>query len=142
LTIRTSIIGRELNRASGLLEWFIANRGGHVDGWANAIFSGFPTLHLSRIIAEIITKHQNLSGLYHVSSESISKYTLLSLINNAFKLNIDIIASPEPRDDKSLDSTRFRKATGFTPQPWGKMISEMAEDAIAYTKWRQDDFPR
>jgi dTDP-4-dehydrorhamnose reductase len=136
ITIRTSIIGRELHSANGLLEWFISKHDTQVEGWANAIFSGFPTIHLSRIIAEIITKHPDLSGLYNISTEPISKYTLLSLINKAFGLNIEIKANPVPWEDKSLDSTRFRKATGFSPLPWGKMITELAEDAAAYSKWR------
>jgi dTDP-4-dehydrorhamnose reductase len=136
LTIRTSIIGRELHSANGLLEWFISKRGSQVEGWANAIFSGFPTLHLSRIIADIIAKHPNLSGLYNISTEPISKYTLLTLINNAFGLNIEIKDSPVPREDRSLDSTRFRKETGFDPLPWGIMIKELAEDAATYLKWR------
>jgi dTDP-4-dehydrorhamnose reductase len=136
LTLRTSIIGRELHSTNGLLEWFIANRGGQVGGWTNAIFSGFPTLHLSRIIADIITNHQDLTGLYHVSSEPINKFELLALINSAFGLNIVVNKSPEPREDKSLDSTRFRKATGFTPQPWESMVKELAEDAATYAKWR------
>lgn len=46
LTIRTSIIGRELASTNGLLEWFLSNEGGTVDGFTNAIFSGFPTLNL------------------------------------------------------------------------------------------------
>jgi dTDP-4-dehydrorhamnose reductase len=136
LTLRTSIIGRELNSSNGLLEWFISNRGGTVQGWSNAIFSGFPTLHLSRIIADVITNHPDLSGLYNVSAESISKYTLLSLINKALGLNIVLNVSPEPREDRSLDSTKFRKATGFAPLPWNNMIKELAEDAEPYAKWR------
>jgi len=136
LTIRTSIIGRELHTTNGLLEWLIANRGKEVNGWANAIFSGFPTLHLSRIIADIIDKHPDLEGLYNVSAEPISKYTLLTLINNTFGLNVTIKAVDEPREDRSLDSTRFRKATGFTPLPWQPMIKEMAADAELYSKWR------
>lgn len=136
LTIRTSIIGRELSTSNGLLEWFISQKGGKVTGWTNAIFSGFPTLHISRIIGDIIQNHEDLSGLYHVSSEPISKYKLLTLINDAFKLNIVINESPEPREDKSLDSTKFRKATGFTPQPWEQMVNELTEDAALYSKWR------
>lgn len=136
LTLRTSIIGRELNSSYGLLEWLISNRGGQVQGWTNAIFSGFPTLHLSRIIADVITNHPDLSGLFNVSSEPITKYDLLSLINNALGLNIVIKESPEPKEDKSLDSTKFRKATGFTPLPWGTMVKELAEDAVPYSKWR------
>jgi dTDP-4-dehydrorhamnose reductase len=136
LTLRTSIIGRELNSANGLLEWLISNKGGKVNGWANAIWSGFPTLHLSRIIADIIEKHPDLSGLYNVSTEPINKYTLLVLINKAFKLNIEITAVPEPKEDRSLDSAKFRKVTGFAPLPWQQMIQELAEDSAPYTKWR------
>ncbi len=136
LTLRTSIIGRELTSSNGLLEWFIGNRGGRVQGWTNAIFSGFPTLHFSRIIADILTNHPDLSGLYHVSSEPLSKHALLSLINKAFGLNIVIKESPEPREDRSLDSTKFRKETGFTPPPWDTMVKELAEDAVPYSKWR------
>jgi dTDP-4-dehydrorhamnose reductase len=136
LTLRTSIIGRELDNGNGLLEWLISNKGGKVNGWANAIWSGFPTLHLSRIIADIMENHPGLSGLYNVSTEPINKYTLLVLINNAFNLNIEITAVPEPKEDQSLDSTKFRKATGFAPLPWQQMIKELAEDSAPYTKWR------
>jgi len=142
LTIRTSIIGRELAGTNGLLEWFLANRGGKVQGYTNAIFSGFPTLHLSRIIADIIMKHQGLNGIYHVASEPISKFNLLTLINNAFGLNIEIEEYPDYRIDRSLDGTLFRKETGFAPLPWQQMVEELAVDAKPYVNWRQDDFPR
>ena len=39
LTIRTSIIGRELNTRNGLFEWFLTNTDGAVKGYTNAIFS-------------------------------------------------------------------------------------------------------
>jgi len=130
LTIRTSLIGRELTSTNSLLEWFLSNRGGRVDGFSNAIFNGFPTLHLSRIIAEIIANHQNLSGLYHISSEPISKFKLLTLINRAMKLNIEVNEYPDYHCDRSLDSTRYRKKTGFTPPSWEKMVDELTQDAV------------
>jgi len=136
LTIRTSLIGRELESANNLVEWFLANQGGKVQGYSNAIFSGFPTLHLSRIIADIIMHHRNLSGVYHVSSEAISKFDLLTLINRAMGLNIEIEEYPDFHCDRSLDSTLYRKATGFIPPSWEKMVNELAEDAEQYLKWR------
>jgi len=136
LTIRTSFIGRELASTNGLLEWFLSNRGGSVDGFSNVIFSGFPTLHLAGIIGDIIRNHQNLSGLYHLSSEPISKFKLLTLIKKAMKLNIEIEEYPDFHCDRSLDSTRYRKATGFTPPSWEKMVDELAQDAVQYLKWR------
>ncbi len=136
LTIRTSFIGRELSGANGLLEWFLANKGGKVEGYTNAIFSGFPTLHLAGIIADVIANHKNLSGLYHVSSEPISKYKLLTLINQAMRLNIDVKEYPDFHCDRSLDATRYRQATGFRPPAWEQMLEEMARDAAQYLKWR------
>lgn len=136
VTIRTSFIGRELADGNGLLEWFLTNQRGKVDGFTQAIFSGFPTLHLSRIIADIIIKHQDLTGLYHISSAPISKFQLLNLIKKAMKLNIDINESPDFRSDRSLDATRYRQATGFTPPSWEAMVAELAQDARQYLKWR------
>ena len=136
LTIRTSIIGRELASTNGLLEWFLTNQGGRVEGFTNAIFSGFPSLHLSKIIGDIIANHQNLNGIYHISSEPISKFKLLTLIKKAMGLNIDIKEYPDYHIDRSLDSTLYRKETGFTPPSWEKMVEELAEDAVPYLKWR------
>jgi len=136
LTLRTSLIGREMASSNNLIEWFIANRGGKVQGYSNAIFSGFPTLHLSGIIANVIASHPNLSGTYHVSSEPISKFKLLTLINRAMGLNIEIEEYPDFRCDRSLDSTRYRKETGFTPPSWEIMVDELARDAEQYLKWR------
>lgn len=129
LTLRTSMIGRELGHQRGLLEWFIANRGGTVNGYTNVIFSGFPTLHLSRIIGDILQHRPTLTGRYHVSAEPISKYRLLSLINTAMRLNININEYPDEVCDRSLDSGRFRRETQFTPVSWETMVVEMAKDA-------------
>ncbi len=136
LTIRTSIIGRELAGANGLLEWFLANRRGKVQGYTNAIFSGFPTVHLSKIIADIIKKNQNLNGIYHIASEPISKFNLLTLINNAFGLNIEIKEYPDEHVDRSLNGALFQKETGFTPLRWKQMIVELDIDVKPYSKWR------
>ena len=136
LTIRTSFIGRELASSYGLLEWFLSNRGGKVPGFTNAIFSGFPSLHLSRIIADVIMSQQSLSGLYHISSEPISKFKLLTLINKAMRLNIEIEEYPGFHCDRSLDSSRYRQETGFTAPSWEQMIDELAQDAVQYLKWR------
>ncbi|MFC1900302.1 dTDP-4-dehydrorhamnose reductase family protein [Chloroflexota bacterium] len=136
LTIRTSIIGRELVSSNGLVEWFLSNRGGEVQGYTNAIFSGFPTLHLSRIIADIIENHGQLSGIYHVSSEPISKFELINLINRVMGLNIKVKEYPDYYVDRSLDSSLYREKTGFAPPSWEQMVEELASDATQYVNWR------
>lgn len=128
LTIRTSIIGRELSRKQGLLEWFLSQRGRSVKGFRHAIFSGFTTAEMSRIIEKMLTAHPRASGLYHVSAEPISKYELLRKINEAFGLNITVVPEDEPRCDRSLDSTRFRREFGYHSPAWDAMVSELAKE--------------
>jgi dTDP-4-dehydrorhamnose reductase len=60
LTLRTSMIGRELERSDGLLEWFLSQNGKTVRGFTRAIFSGFTTNALANIIAQIVTSHPGL----------------------------------------------------------------------------------
>lgn len=136
LTIRTSIIGRELNTRNGLVEWFLGCRGQKVKGYVNAIFSGFPTVILARILADLIAKHEDLSGIYHVSSEPINKYKLLCLFRDVYRVPVEIEPFSDLHCDRSLDSSRFRGATGFSPLSWTEMVQEMASDPTPYEKWR------
>jgi len=132
LTIRTSIIGRELTSFTGLLEWFLSNRNGSVQGYTNAFFSGFSTLALSNIIGELLENHPNLSGLYHVSTERISKYDLLCQIRKSYGLKTEIKSAGEFQIDRSLDSTKFRQKTGIIIPLWSDIITEMAMDSAPY----------
>lgn len=137
LTIRTSLIGRELSTTNGLVEWFLSNQGGKVNGFSNVIFSGFPTLHFARVITDIIMDQQNLSGVYHISSIPISKFKLLTLIRERIGLDVEIEEYPDFYCDRSLDSTSYRDKTGFKPPSWEQMIDEFAEDARQYQQWRK-----
>jgi dTDP-4-dehydrorhamnose reductase len=136
LTIRTSIIGRELQSDHGLIEWFIKHRGGFVKGYSKAVFSGFPTLVLADILVDIISEHRKLSGVFHVSSEPINKFELLTKVNTRMGLNIEVIEDDEFVIDRSLDSTHYRNATGFTPPTWDEMIDVMANDPTPYDSWK------
>ncbi len=131
VTLRTSIIGRELGTAHSLVEWLLTSRGGKVKGYANAIYSGFPTVVFADIIESLIVEHADLRGLYHVSSGPVSKYDLLVSINKYFDTGVEIERFEDFRIDRSLDSGKFREATGFKPQPWNEMIALMASDAAA-----------
>ena len=128
LTIRTSILGPEIGTSQGLLEWFLSNEGGTVKGYRRAVFSGFPTVVMADIIGDVIERFPNLSGLYHVSSAQINKFTLLSLICDAYRAHIGIQEDDMTVIDRSLDSSRFRAVTGFVPRPWPEMIAAMAAD--------------
>ena len=132
LTIRTSIIGREIITHHSLVEWFLANNGKSVKGYTKAIFSGFTTLALGEILAAVIRDHPSLSGLYHVSSEPITKFDLLQLIKTAYDLDIELEPSDEVKIDRSLDSTKFREATGIITSSLSTMVGRMAADTAAY----------
>ena len=126
-TIRSSIIGHELATSSGLLEWFLSQRGQRVRGYRRAIFSGFTTTEMARIVRRVLTEHPELSGTLQVSSEPIDKYDLLTLIKKVYRVDALIVPDDEVQIDRSLDSTRFRQLTGYVPPPWPQMIEEMAE---------------
>ena len=124
LTLRTSIIGRELSRHKSLLDWFLAQTG-PVKGFTNAIYTGFTTLEMSRIIEKMLINHPEASGVYQVSSEPINKYELLLLFREKLGLKIEISADDSFHCDRSLDSTRFRAEFNYTPPAWPAMIEEL-----------------
>jgi len=132
LTLRTSVIGHELDSAHSLLEWFLSQAGKEVKGYTQAIYNGFTTKALCGIILNIIKHNQQLSGLYHVSSDRIDKFSLLSLINKVYKLKIRIEPYKEFICDRSLNSAAFRSLTGFKPFSWEKMIKDMHNDSAFY----------
>ena len=135
ITLRTSIIGRELSRKTSLFEWFLAQKQ-PVKGFKNAIFSGLTTLELSRVLEKLITRFPMASGTYHLSSSPISKYDLLELIKSKLKLPIKIHSDTHFKCDRSLDSTRFRKDFDYTPPSWEEMITELA---VEYISWKKTD---
>lgn len=126
ITLRTSIIGHELSSAHSLVGWFLAQQVG-VKGFTRAIFSGLPTVELARVIRDHVIPHPELHGLYHVSAEPINKFDLLTLVAQAYGKSIPITPDDQFAIDRSLDSSRFRQATGYQPPPWPELVSRMRE---------------
>jgi dTDP-4-dehydrorhamnose reductase len=124
LTLRTSIIGYELSRKKGLLEWFLSQSNG-VRGFKNAIFSGLTTLEMSRIIEMMLIEYPHASGVYQVSSDPINKYELLRLFSKKLNHPIEIYSDEEFCCDRSLDSSRFRREFCYEPPAWDAMIEEL-----------------
>lgn len=139
LTVRTSIIGRELGGTSGLVEWFLSRRGETADGYRRAVFSGFTTLALADVLLDILARHPALTGLYHVSADPIDKLSLLRALNDAFAVGVTINPKDDPAIDRSLDSTRFRAATGLVPPSWASMVAGLAADPTPYESVRRSN---
>jgi dTDP-4-dehydrorhamnose reductase len=132
LTLRTSIIGRELRGKASLVEWFLSQKGKVVNGYPNAIFSGFPTKTIAEILDRYVLNNQSLHGVYHLSSAPISKYELLNLIKDEALLDITIHSDANFRIDRSLNSITFREATQFSPQDWKQLVKDIFVNDIEY----------
>jgi dTDP-4-dehydrorhamnose reductase len=127
LTLRTSMIGRELTSHRSLLDWFLSQRG-VVRGFRRAVFSGLTTIALAAEIARIVERFPGLSGTYHVASEPISKFDLLLKLKEAFGLPQTIEPDDQLQIDRSLDGRLYSQVTGFVAPSWGEMIRRMVEE--------------
>ena len=126
ITLRTSFIGKELSTNYGLLNWFLSQEG-KIKGFSKAIYSGVPTCELGRIIENYVLPNKCLKGLYNVSADPINKFTLLNIFKEVYKKNIIILKDETYQIDRSLNSKKFRKATGYKPLEWFKAIEKMKE---------------
>lgn len=127
LVLRTSIIGPELSGRRSLVEWFLAQRG-DVPGFRRVLYSGLTTTELSRVVDLVLREHPDLTGLYHVASEPISKHELLAVLADRLG-RTDVTLRPDDSVvlDRSLRADRFAKATGYCPPTWDQMLTELAE---------------
>ncbi|WP_096697349.1 SDR family oxidoreductase [Polaromonas sp. AER18D-145] len=126
VTLRTSIVGRELNSSRALVDWFLAQQGA-VHGFRRSIFSGMTAIELARIMRDVVLPNPSLHGLYHVSSAPISKFELLKLVAAQYGKTIEVRPDDSLVIDRSLDSSRFQQVTGYRPPSWEKMIRVMHE---------------
>lgn len=131
LTLRTSIIGLEVKNFASLIEWYLAQRG-EIRGFTNAIYSGFTTLEMARIIERVLIHAPTLSGVYQVASEPISKHALLTRLTELLgRKDVQITPDPSFRCDRSLDGEAFCRATGYSAPHWQEMLKELAEQIRA-----------
>ena len=127
LTLRSSMIGFELNNKTELLEWIFKNHGKTINGFSNVIYSGITTLLMSRIIVKILIDYPNLNGIYNISSTPLSKFYLLKKINTIFDLNIEVKSIKSRAIDKSLVYSNFFNKTGIEIPDWDSMLNELKE---------------
>lgn len=131
LTLRTSIIGHELNSNVSLVDWFLSQTNS-VKGFSNAIFSGLPTCYIAEFLEKYVICNPNLSGMYHLSAEPINKYSLLLLIKDEYKIELDVIDYPDFIIDRSLNSDSLRDLLNFQPLAWPDLIEKMNDEFNEY----------
>lgn len=133
LTLRTSIIGREIRRPThGLIEWFLSQKGKTVKGFKRAVYTGFTTIEMARIMAQVIEKRPSLQGTFQVASAAINKYDLLQLVRRIFGMETRIDVDEEFACDRSLVMGKFAEVTGYQAPTWESMIQEMHADTTPY----------
>ena len=67
----------------------------------------------------------DLSGIYNVAAEPISKYDLLHLVTQEYGKVLQIKPDDKININRSLDGSLFRQATGYIAPPWPQLISQM-----------------
>jgi len=125
ITLRTSMIGVELDRKTGLLEWFLRQKG-KAPGYRRAIFSGLTTPEQARVAELVLDQKPRRSGIYHLSAEPITKFDLLCLVARHYGLDTRVVPDDSVVIDRSLDGTRFRADFAYRPPAWSEMIAELA----------------
>ena len=124
ITLRISMIGHELSGNRSLIGWFL-NQQSSVKGFTRAIFSGLPTVELSRLIRDVVIPRPDLHGIYHVAADPIAKRDLLHLVAEVYGKSIKIVPDDTLVIDRSLDSTRFCSATGYIVPQWPELVRRM-----------------
>jgi dTDP-4-dehydrorhamnose reductase len=136
LTLRTSIIGRELASFASLLEWFLAQRGKTIKGFRRVLYSGVTTNQMASLVGDLIEGQPGLSGLYQVAGPWISKHDLLCLARDAFRLGVEIVPDDAEVNDRTMYGDRLAAATGWRSPSWEEMLEEVAKDPTPYQSWR------
>jgi dTDP-4-dehydrorhamnose reductase len=107
--IRTSIIGEENKGKLSLIEWVKSNKNSSINGYINHIWNGVTCLELCREIDKIINKGILWNGVKHYyTSQHITKYSLVKIINDVYKLNNEVIpVESEQPINRALQSIHY-----------------------------------
>lgn len=108
LTIRTSIIGREVEGFSSLLEWFLAQKGKEVNGFAKHFWNGVTTKEFGNICDKIISNPERYpkKGIYHVFSNSVSKFQMVTKFEEKFKIGCTIKEETTNELNRTMDTVK------------------------------------
>ena len=126
LTIRTSIIGRELVGFTGLLEWFLQQQGKTVSGFAEHYWNGITTKQFGLLCDRIMTSPGELPrrGIYHVFSTPVSKCEMLL----AFQRKYGVRCTIEPKHGNKLNrllTTKKQLNTMLRVPPFEEMLAAL-----------------
>ena len=103
MTIRTSIIGEEIEQSRSLVEWIKSMKDKEVNGFVNHHWNGVTCLQLAKVIGNIISVNLNWKGIKHIHTpDTVNKEQLVNMISDIYDLNITV--NPVDADEK-IDRT-------------------------------------
>lgn len=132
ITLRGSMIGRELENKTELFEWFLQQSNKKIKGFSEVIYSGITTVKMAEIVLRLINFFPNLSGIYNISSKPISKYDLLKMCNEHFAINSIIEMDNSYKSNKNLISDKFFIEIGIEKPNWTDLIRQLKDDCLIY----------
>jgi dTDP-4-dehydrorhamnose reductase len=126
LTIRTSIIGKELEGFTGFLDWFLRQEGKEINGFSKHYWNGLTTKQFAKICSQIIKNPSKYprTGLYHVFSNPVTKYEMLQKFKKKFGINCKIHKFSQNPLNRTLTTTK--RLNGLLDIPsFDKMLEEI-----------------
>jgi len=126
LTLRTSIIGRELKGFTGLLEWFLKQKGETINGFTNHFWNGVTTKEFGKICDRIMDNREEFpeTGIYHVFSNTVSKYEMVTKFKEKYNIDCEIVSDDIPRLNRTL-STKYPMCQKLNIPSFDKMLEEL-----------------
>lgn len=126
LTIRTSIIGKELEGFTGLLEWFLQQKGKEINGFTKHYWNGITTKEFGKICDKIICNSEKYpkTGIYHVFSNVVTKYEMLEKFKEKFNINCVLKEESENKLNRTL-STVYDFNSKLEIPTFSEMIDEL-----------------
>ena len=132
ITLRSSMIGSELENKTELFEWFLKQRNKIIKGFSKVIYSGITTTKMAEIVIKLIDQYPNLSGIYNISSKPISKFELLKLWNEYFDINANIEIDNSYISNKNLISDNFYKTISMEQPDWVELSNQLKIDNLLH----------
>ena len=139
ITLRCSLVGRELNSKVEFLEWVLSHgKEKEITGFTDHFWNGLTTLHFAKIINAILEGNTFKAGTFHlIPSDSVSKFELAKIILEFFgKSDVKITQSKSSKAVNRILTTNYQE---FNNDMWGNAgynspltISEMVKE---YALW-------
>ncbi|MCX6758700.1 MAG: sugar nucleotide-binding protein [Candidatus Nealsonbacteria bacterium] len=108
LTLRTSIVGPEIEGFFSLLGWFKRQEGKTINGYRRHFWNGITTREFGNICAKIFKDRSDYpqNGIYHVFSNVVSKYEMLLKFREKYDIDCEIIADDSTELNRTLSTVK------------------------------------